>query len=80
MAERRGHRSTNEELHLRFNIEPINQRIYNLSVNIWARLQQTDPELVMISEQLDNYPGREHGWWPRTSVTIRNNLPEPKYK
>ena len=73
-------RSTNEVLHQRYRLEAFNQRIFNLASNVWTKLQIHDPEMVTTSEILDNYPGKEHGWWPRTSQLIRRNVPEPKYK
>ena len=72
-------RPTNEALHIKYNIEPFNQRIYNLSERIWNKLSETDPGIIETSIALDEYPGREHKWWPRTSVTLRNNIPEPIY-
>ena len=77
--EGRDSRSTNEELHIRYNIEPINQRIFNLSSRIWNKFIEQEPEILDLSEQLENYPGREHKWWPRTYTTIINDLPEPVY-
>ena len=77
--EGRDRRSTNEILHKRYNIEPVNQRLFNLATRTWQKLSQSDPEVTELSEQLDNYPGREHKWWPRTSVLMRSNYPDPIY-
>ena len=73
-------RSTNETLHQRYKIEAFNQRIFQLASNVWEKLQIHDPDFVATSELLDDYPGKEHKWWPRTSQTMRRNVPEPKYK
>ena len=72
-------RSSNEELHVKYQMEPINQRIFNLANNVWNKLIHADPDIIEEAETLNTFPGREHKWWPRTYVTISNNLPEPIY-
>ena len=72
-------RPTNEQLHIWARMEPKNQRIHNLSTKIWDTLERQDPEIITASRELDEYPGHEHKWWPRTSLKMQGPSPDPIY-
>ena len=72
-------RITNENLHNRFGMEPLNTRLFNRAAKIWNRLQIFEPELVELSNQLREQQNWEHAWWPSISKYINNRPPVPKY-
>ena len=64
----RGRRLTNEELHARYKLEPLNHRIHRLAKGTWERLERDgDPNLariLLLQEDLED--DREHSWFPRS--------------
>ncbi len=51
-----------EELHLKYNITPLNIRIATQAKQIWEIIRTTEPEQYNNLTQLRN---REHKWFPK---------------
>ena len=72
-------RSTNESLHNRLNIEPINTRLYDQTNKILTKLRLHEPELVDLSNQLNAEQRWEHSWWPTVEIHISKDHPVPSF-
>ena len=61
-------RPTNEYLHARYNVPPLNQRLHTLARRTWQRLEEDrDPNLTRIIEDSAHFEDEEeHHWWPRS--------------
>ena len=75
-------RSTNEELHHKFNVEALNVRLYNMASKTWTKLETTNPEIMEMTNALDGGIGRDHYWWPTVSGYLQQYVhgPLPLYK
>ena len=59
---------TIEELHSKYDIQPMNIIFYRRAVTIWEKLRTINPEIAQQSEQLIEQP--DHLWWPTTAKYI----------
>ena len=74
-------RSTNESLHRKFKLEPMNIRIHNQAASIWAKLEMLDPDLIRTATELCNHNQyKDHYWWPTIAKCLSQGPPAPLYK
>ncbi len=59
-----------EELHLRYNITPLNISVHNKARKIWESVRATEPEHY---NNLIIPQNNQHKWFPKTSNVI--NIP-----
>ena len=62
-----------EELHMIYNITPLNISIDQRAKKAWEAIRVTEPEHY--TKLTANYD-REHTWFPKTSKTIHQDTPE----
>ena len=60
-------------------MEAMNVRLFNLTHNIWNRLEEQNPELAERSMQYNNRQTKDHFWWPRIAPIIARGEPAPNY-
>ncbi len=66
-------RNTAEQLHMKFNITPLNIIIDKRAKKTWETIRAFEPEQYNILTTNNN---REHRWFPKASKTINDNTPE----
>ncbi len=62
-----------EELHIKYNITPLNIRIDTRAKQIWETIKTTEPEHY---DKLTQTRNREHAWFPKCSSTITGDTPQ----
>ena len=72
-------RSTNEELHNKYQLETINVRLHNQAQKVWNRLESINPEWTNNTQQIIDQTERDHTWWPSVCRFLGRNPPEPIY-
>ena len=78
-------RTTNEQLHIRHNMQPINIRLHNRAKNIWTRLQALeDPLYTHLIERhadIESRPDTLQNYrrWPRSLPVTTQHPPPPYY-
>ena len=76
-------RQTNEALHTRYKIEPINIRLHKLAKKSLERFKNIYPEVATRSENIQEYEEdlqlEDHYWWRRVSAFTMNDEPEPEF-
>ena len=71
---------TIQELHHEFNIDAINVRLHKLANGTWDRLRTVDPQTYKLTSKEDiNIEIADHKWWPKVSIYVNQQQPEPKY-
>ena len=60
-------RLNSEELHIKYNINPLNISIHKKGRTIWENVKNTEPELY---ETLITPQPNPHKWFPKTSNVI----------
>ena len=74
-------RSTNENLHHRHKLEPINIQIHNQAAKTWNRVEILNEDLIRESNDLSNSGQyRDHTWWPTIGKYMSRVIPAPFYK
>ena len=64
-------RLNSEELHMEYNISPLNISIHKKARNIWENVKNTEPELY---ENLIIPQNNPHTWFPKTSGVIDTEI------
>ncbi len=61
------------ELHIKYNITPLNICNYNKAVNIWETIKISENEQY---EELTGLRNKIHTWFPKSSEIIRMEIPQ----
>ena len=68
------------ELHERYNIEPVNKRMFRRAEKTWRKFELKEQELALQSMNLNNEnESRDHYWWSRVAAYIGGGEPEVAY-
>lgn len=70
---------TIEEIHLKYNVEPINIRLYRLAQKAWDKAEMLMPDLAEETRALNNLDSPDHYWWKRIGAYIAQDEPQPIY-
>ena len=70
---------TTEQLHTKFNLDPINMRLHNRLIKTWNKIQILNEELYDATEQANDINFPDHNWWPRVGRAYVADPPEPMY-
>ena len=70
---------TIQQLHHKYNIEPMNTRIHTRAKNIWDKLHENNDELYTHIHEIHTNTHRHHGWWPRSLPICLRETPPPLY-
>ena len=69
-----------EELHVKFNMEPINKRMHRRAVKNWERFASIDEEMSNRSMEANrDNTARDHYWWRRIAPYVEEEEPEAIY-
>ena len=68
-----------EELHLIYDIEPMNVRMYKATEKLWNKMELKENALYLNSMRENNNPFIDHLWWKRTALALEAGKPDPKY-
>lgn len=69
-------RAKMEDLHIKYNITPLNVSLHAKASKIWEKIRLTEPDLY---NNLTTPPMYKHSWFPKTSNVIDSPPPEPRY-
>ena len=66
--------TTVSELHLKNNVTPLNVAIHEKAKNIWETIRVSEPDQyeTLVTPQLNS-----HSWFPKSSVIINMQTPQP---
>ena len=70
---------TNEEIHIKYQIDPFNIRLWKSGQKVWRKLEVHNPELTRQSMELNEENTRDHYWWNRIGKYVANSEPQPIY-
>ena len=72
---------TSQELHTRYNIQPLNIRRYTQAKKTWEKLRTLqDPLYTNIKNKHETTNANtNHSWWPRSLPIIEGPEPPPLY-
>ncbi len=68
---------TVEELHYKYDIKPLNITLRAKARKIWETIQVTEPDHYNQLIQRFNF---NHTWFPKSTVIINSDVPDPIYK
>ena len=71
--------STNMDIHRRYQMEPINIRLFNQTAKIWQKLEAQEHNLTGQAVELNRGHPKDHSWWPTIGSYMRGGPPEPRY-
>lgn len=75
-------RTTNESLHIRAGLEPINIELYNRATTVWDKVNEINEEgQFNLDEEQERgiAPRRDHRYFPSSKKLVNQQLPRPKY-
>ncbi len=67
---------TIEALHYKHNIKPLNITLHTKANKIWETIKITEPDHY---NQLTQHANYDHSWFPKTSIVIDADLPQPVF-
>ncbi len=67
---------TVEELHLKYNIKPLNITLHAKAQKIWETIRMMEPEHC---DQLTQRFAYNHTWFSKSSYIINSDVPQPIY-
>ena len=67
---------TAEDLHLKYNINPLNITLHNKAQKIWETIKMTEPDHYQLLTGRFAY---NHTWFPKSSYIIDSDDPQPIY-
>ena len=71
------------ELHEKYNLDPINVRLWRRAKTCWEKLEEIKPEICERSREISQDDGRrfpDHRWWQRMYESQSDeDEPEPLY-
>ena len=70
---------TIEQLHTELGLETINTRLYDRLDKLWTKMEEKENDIYERSRQSDQDVFRDHNWWPRASLRLTDDLPQPIY-
>ena len=71
--------NTAEELHLHYNIDPMNVRMYDAVEKLWTKIGTKELEIHRKSTEENNNIIDDHRWWKRAALFLENPRPDPIY-
>ena len=75
-----GDNLTVREIQEKYNLEPLNVRLYHRANKCWDRFTRLQPNLTEQSTQENNNLNiKDHFWWRRVAFYVNQPPPEPMY-
>ena len=75
-----GDNLTIREIQEKYNLEPLNVRLYHRANKCWDRFTRLEPNLTEQSTQENNNLNiKDHFWWRRVAFYVNQPPPEPMY-
>ena len=68
--------TTVEELHNKYNLSPLNVKLFEQNEKLWEKIHQLYPQRY---DDLKNNRERSHAWWPTSIITEETQPPAPIY-
>ena len=70
---------TADELHLHYNIDPMNVRMYDAVDKLWTKMEIKEPEIHRKSTEENDNIFDDHRWWKRAALFLENPRPDSIY-